>query len=379
MAKKTSELLKTLRYKNIAVLLAIILLIILILFASCTDSSDEIDPNAQKMQTIQNNTQSSTEAKESSVFEDSTVLELDNSTDLKKGNLVLVNKDHELDTDLTDSMVSLISYNTDSDGNQIFSLTGSSVTTTEAAATQLQSMLSDFYAESGNSTFFISAGYTAKDSQEGLPFDAGYNDASTGLSLSVGVWSDGLSAYDGTGDFEWITNNMAKYGFVTRYPSDKADITGTEGDAATLRYVGLPHAEIMSANGFCLEEYIDYIKSYTFENPLSSTASNGVSYAVYYTEAKKGNTTEVKVPLKSDGGEYTYSVSGNNVDGYIVTVALELASESTSAATEAATTDTAESAEEQTTQAETQETSVFDAGSEEETTEQVTAYVPESE
>lgn len=349
---------KNLRYKNVAVVLAIILLVILIICASCSSSTPDVDPNAKKVQTITDNTSSPQEAT-SSLFAASEVTSLNNEDALSTGNLVVVNAEHPLSKDLSSDVVSLISYNTNSDGNQLYSLTDSSVCVYESAARQLQSMMSDFYEETNNSTLFISSGYLSSSEQDSTPFEAGSNDVGAGLSLSLGTWSDGSRGdYDGTGDFEWITNNMSKYGFVTRYTEEKSSVTGASGDQTLIRYVGLPHAEIMAENGFCLEEYIEFIKTYTFENPLQHTGSNSISYAVYYTEMKKGNTTDVKIPTKADGTEYTYSISGNNIDGYIVTVAMEKVAASTSSSA----TDASSSAEEDTSAAQTQ-ASVFDAES----------------
>lgn len=342
---------KNLRYKNVAVLLAIFLLIILIICASCSSSTPEVDPNAKKVQTITDNT-SSPEDTSSSLFPSSKITSLTNSDALSSGNLVVVNSEHPLSKDLSADVVSLISYNTDSDGNQLFSLTDSSVCAYESAARQLQSMMSDFYSESKNSTLFISSGYLSSSEQDSDPFEAGSNDVGAGLSLSLGTWSDGSrGTYDGTGDFEWITNNMSKYGFVTRYTEESSSVTGAAANQALIRYVGLPHAEIMADNGFCLEEYIEFIKTYTFENPLQHTSSNSISYAVYYTEMKKGNTTDIKIPTKADGTEYTYAVSGNNIDGYIVTVAME----------KTATTNAPTNADSENPSAAQTEASVFDA------------------
>lgn len=326
---------KNLKYKNVAVLLAIILLIILIICAACSNGSADIDPNAKKVQTVTENKVAQKES-ESDLFKESKSVTLQNDEALSQGNLVLVNGEHAFNKDVSEEVVSLMGYNTDSDGNQIFALTDSYVTATESAALQLQSMVSDFYKKSQNSTLFISSGFVASDSQEGEPFAAGSNDVGTGLSLSLGTWSDGsMGTFDGTGDFSWITENMAKYGFVVRYPEGKNDITSAQANPALIRYVGLPHAEVMSANSFCLEEYLEYVKSYTYDSPLEYNASNGVKYAIYYTEMKKGNATEVTVPIKDNGEEYTYAVSGNNIDGYIVTVAVEkTAAQTTSAPAE---------------------------------------------
>ena len=68
----------------------------------------------------------------------------------------------------------------------------------------------------------------------------------------------------------------------------------------------------MKNNGLCLEEYVELVKTHTFEDPLviSTGADN---YAVYYVTAQSG-TTEIKVPNASP----YYSVSGDNSSGFIV-------------------------------------------------------------
>ncbi len=47
-----------------------------------------------------------------------------------------------------------------------------------------------------------------------------------------------------------------EYGYVIRYPKDKASVTGISYEPWHLRYVGAPHAEIMTKNQLTLEEYI---------------------------------------------------------------------------------------------------------------------------
>ena len=58
----------------------------------------------------------------------------------------------------------------------------------------------------------------------------------------------------------WLENNMAKYGFVFRYPEGKENYTGQEGTKLVLRYVGPGNAAAMRRLSMSLEEYIDYLK-----------------------------------------------------------------------------------------------------------------------
>ena len=78
----------------------------------------------------------------------------------------------------------------------------------------------------------------------------------TGLALDVYV-----SRYAGYGFIKskaglYVNLYAHKYGFIIRYPRGKSNITGMVFEPWHIRYVGLPHSEIMYTNEWCLEEYI---------------------------------------------------------------------------------------------------------------------------
>jgi D-alanyl-D-alanine dipeptidase/carboxypeptidase len=54
--------------------------------------------------------------------------------------------------------------------------------------------------------------------------------------------------------------NMAKYGFILRYPKGKEEITSISFEPWHFRYVGTPHSEIMAQQGWVLEEYLDFLE-----------------------------------------------------------------------------------------------------------------------
>lgn len=66
--------------------------------------------------------------------------------------------------------------------------------------------------------------------------------------------------FENTKAFEWLQKNAQNYGFILRYPKDKQEITGITYESWHWRYVGEEHAKIMKEKGYCLEEYIDYLK-----------------------------------------------------------------------------------------------------------------------
>ena len=66
--------------------------------------------------------------------------------------------------------------------------------------------------------------------------------------------------FENTKAFTWLQKNAADYGFILRYPKDKQDITKITYESWHWRYVGMEHAKVMKDKGYCLEEYIEYLK-----------------------------------------------------------------------------------------------------------------------
>ncbi len=191
----------------------------------------------------------------------------------------------------------------------------------------LNRMMDGFIAQGGSKTVNMVAGHRTKEVQEHL-FDQssdlngldhaqeyvaqpGCSEHHTGLVLDLHLFfSDGTSEdYDGTGEYAWINQHCQDYGFVVRYRGDKQAITGIADEPWHFRYVGLPHAAEMVEQDLCLEEYIDYLRGFTFEGEHLTIECGAGTYEVWY---EKG--TETYLP---DSGEYW--VSGNNIDGVIVT------------------------------------------------------------
>lgn len=66
--------------------------------------------------------------------------------------------------------------------------------------------------------------------------------------------------FEDTKAFEWLKEHAQEYGFILRYPKDKQEITGISYESWHWRYVGKDHAKVMKEKGYCLEEYIEYLK-----------------------------------------------------------------------------------------------------------------------
>ncbi|NLB43301.1 MAG: peptidase M15, partial [Clostridiales bacterium] len=92
---------------------------------------------------------------------------------------------------------------------------------------------------------------------------------------------------------------------------EKRSKTGIEYEPWHFRYIGKPHSYIATEYNMCLEEYVDYLKEFQFgEKHLRVRDGDGKRYEIYYTD-------KLDVPVPSGK---QYKVSGNNVDGFIITV-----------------------------------------------------------
>lgn len=116
-----------------------------------------------------------------------------------------------------------------------------------------------------------------------------------------------------------IVNLADDFGFIRRYPEGKEAYTGVVGTSLPylFRYVGVPHARVMTEGDYSLEEYIDGIKNYKESNPLRIEDSGYVYHVFYVPSAGDNKDTTFNVPKNHD-----YTWSGNNVDGFIVTVTM---------------------------------------------------------
>ncbi len=118
-----------------------------------------------------------------------------------------------------------------------------------------------------------------------------------------------------SGILSWLNQNCAKFGFINSFPNGGHDETSSQ-PSTQFRYVGVAHATYIATEGITFAQYLSEIKEYTYNKPLNITGADGNSYAIYYVAAT-GDTTTVKVP-----SNYNYEISGNNTDGFIVTVML---------------------------------------------------------
>lgn len=81
----------------------------------------------------------------------------------------------------------------------------------------------------------------------------GYSEHQTGLALDIA--SANSSIFEESKEFTWMKENSYKYGFVLRFPKNKADVTGFKYEAWHYRYVGKDIAKYMYENNLTFDEY----------------------------------------------------------------------------------------------------------------------------
>ncbi|WP_455248686.1 M15 family metallopeptidase [Ruminococcus sp.] len=248
-----------------------------------------------------------------------------------EGDLILVNNDNAYVPSNETEITSIYEYK-EANQEENYHVSGTDVSLRKPALEALSGMLDDFYKATGHQDIIIISGYRTTEEQQAL-YDSdlsstgedsstlvalpGHSEHESGYSVDLSLYSDGnLSDYDGTGDYAWIDENCDHYGYILRYTEAKTEETKIRAEAWHYRYVGEPHATYMKENNLCLEEYLTLLRNYTTENHLKIVNWDGEIYEVYYVPADTtANTSYVLVPPDKD-----YTISGNNSDGFIVTV-----------------------------------------------------------
>jgi len=250
------------------------------------------------------------------------------NTDIHIGDLILVNGENEYKFPEKSGNIAIYGNK-----NTNYKVSNSSLELRRDVLSKLNDMMSEFAKESGKTDLMVSNAYRSYETQSEM-FEAsvnkngletaskylakpGFSEHHTGTCFDLKVYTDGISyTLDEAEGYDALTDICTKYGFILRFPASKAHITGISYDKWHFRYVGAPHAEIMAEENICLEEYIDFLKKYQYMGShLTYTDDAGTGYEIYYVKAGVGDTTEVPVPEDA-----SYTISGNNVDGFVVTV-----------------------------------------------------------
>lgn len=231
-----------------------------------------------------------------------------------RGNLVLVNKDHPLDPEAVPKDIVTLFENQDLMYGYV--VLDNTIRLSRSVAENFRNMI-EAAGEDGVNRFMISSGYRDEDEQEQLyrekgsdyALPPGYSEHNLGLSMDIGSTQQSI---DRSPEGKWLKEHAWAHGFILRYPQDKTEITGIQYEPWHFRYVGQPHSMIMKELNLSLEEYLDYLK----DQSNYRTTVEGKEYEIKYVPVTSKDM-EIEIPAGSE-----YEISGNNVDGIIVTVQL---------------------------------------------------------
>ncbi len=228
--------------------------------------------------------------------------------DIFKGRLVPYRGDMQVIADISESRVNLAQY-----CNEFYSTLGEDFPLTKAAADGFNLLMEDYY-KATNLTDFAVYGTETIIIGQGSPCPIPFSESKAGNSIDLAVMGYGsVIAYDGLDVQKWVVDNCNNYGYIVRYPQGKTEITGENYCPWHIRYVGMPHAMVMKANNWCLEEYIGYIHGFTREAPFKCNIDSR-NYEIYSVPST-GDVTYLNVPLSGN-----YEISGDGSTGYIVTI-----------------------------------------------------------
>ncbi len=308
-----------------------IMLAFSLMLTSCSGSSSAADENSETAETEVPVTEEVTEA----VTEvPSVYVEVQNS-DIHRGDLILINRDYEYSDGSNPNIVNIYENKSDS-----YKVDRSYMELDKTMINAINSMLDDFAAKTGITNILCNSGYRTYDEQKqmyeedlentgllesALVAPPGHSEHHSGLAMDFAI-DDGYEypALRNEGEYSWIYANAANYGLILRYTEQNKHITKYQAESWHFRYVGPVHASMIYRMGVALEQYEGFIKDFQYDNPLEYKYSDTEFYRIYFVPMDmSSDKTSLPIPyecLSNNGAEWPYTVSGNNSDGFIVTV-----------------------------------------------------------
>ena len=184
------------------------------------------------------------------------------TTDMKKGNGILVNKYYGLPDKYEPNDVVPM--------NNWYSYPNNSIRTEVYEAFKEMSKA----AKESGITLIVNSSYRNYESQKQI-YDEyedkkgkeyadkyaarpNYSEHQTGLALDIFTPGSGMTNFENTEAFKWLSENCYKYGFILRYPKDKEDITGYKYESWHYRYLGKDLAKKVYDSNITFDEYYAY-------------------------------------------------------------------------------------------------------------------------
>ncbi|HWQ77157.1 MAG TPA: D-alanyl-D-alanine carboxypeptidase family protein [Syntrophomonas sp.] len=118
-----------------------------------------------------------------------------------------------------------------------------------------------------------------------------------------------------TGICQRFRENAVKYGFIERYQQGKESVTNIAAEPWHFRYVGCPHAQLITEMNVTLEEYLNGLKQHRQDGSELRCLADGRNYEIFFLPVDDFVPVAVTLPEN-----VCCQVSGNNEDGLLVTL-----------------------------------------------------------
>lgn len=172
------------------------------------------------------------------------------------GEILLVNASHRLDANyVPEDLVNL--YNQ----RHSFRLASSEIYLARECYEPMEKM---FHAaeEADMNGYIVTSGYRSyerqaevyAESEPGKAQEPGASEHQTGLAFDVTVETS--EGFENTPQYAWLQQHAHEYGFIQRYPANKADETGISYEPWHYRYVGKKAATQIWQQDITLERYM---------------------------------------------------------------------------------------------------------------------------
>jgi len=174
-----------------------------------------------------------------------------------KGEILLVNDKNRLSADyVPEGLVNLYQQ------RHSFRLASSEIYLTRECYEAAEKMFAAAEADNVNG-FIITSGYRDYERQKeiyattekGKAQEPGASEHQTGLAFDVTAERSG-GGFESTEQYAWLCENAHKYGFIQRYPANKAHETGISYEPWHYRYVGVEAAVKIRNSGQTLEAFL---------------------------------------------------------------------------------------------------------------------------
>ena len=173
-----------------------------------------------------------------------------------KGEILLVNDKNRLpESYVPEGLVNLYQQ------RHSFRMASSDIYLTRECYEAMERMFAAAEAE-GMNGFIVTSGYRDyarqaeifASTEAGKAQEPGASEHQTGLAFDVTTETN--LGFESTPQYGWLMDNAHKYGFIQRYPANKADETGISYEPWHYRYVGVEVATRIRESNMTLEAFV---------------------------------------------------------------------------------------------------------------------------